>query len=174
MGRRADPRETGYVSDNHMVLAKVVSGGQTGADRAALDAARSAGVAIGGWIPLGRWAEDGPIPSDLAELRETTSRDPGERTVLNVLDSDGTLIVSHGELRGGSALTRAAAVRHGRPWLWLDLAEEPLESAPSRASAWIAEHEIRVLNVAGPRASEDARIYDATLALVTALLPRSR
>jgi hypothetical protein len=155
-------------------VAKVVSGGQTGADRAALAAARALGLPIGGWVPLGRWAEDGRVPDELAEMRETDSRDPAERTVRNVIDSDGTLIVSHGALGGGSALTRTAAEERGKPWLWLDLALDPAEDAAARAIAWIAEREIRVLNVAGPRASEDPRIYDATLALVTTVLERSR
>jgi putative molybdenum carrier protein len=151
-------------------LRKIVSGGQTGADRAALHAARSAGVAIGGWVPAGRAAEDGPIDAAFAELRETTSGEPAERTRLNVRDSDATLIVSHGPLQGGSALTFALAQELERPVLHLDLERSALPGAVELARAWLRSHPVATLNVAGPRASEDPRVYDATLAVVSALL----
>jgi hypothetical protein len=157
-----------------MGLIKIVAGGQTGADRGALDAARAAGVAIGGWIPLGRWAEDGSVPHVLEGMQETASADPAERTASNVEDSDATLIVTHGGLRGGTALTRAMAEQLGKPWLWIDLDVEPLEAAAAQVAAWIAARQIRVLNVAGPRASEDGRIYSRTFALVSIVLDRSR
>ena len=87
---------------------QIVSGGQTGADRAALDIALELGFESGGWVPLGRQAEDGKIPDRYPNLRETDSPLPAVRTELNVRDSDATLIVSHGTLVGGTALTRAA------------------------------------------------------------------
>jgi hypothetical protein len=152
----------------------IVSGGQTGADRAALHAARAAGVMIAGWIPAGRWAEDGPVDGAFIELRETTSTAPGERTRLNVRDSDGTLIVSHGALRGGSALTLVVAEALGRPVLHLDLERIALAPAVTLARDWLAAHAIATLNVAGPRASEDARAYDATRAVLAALLTRGQ
>jgi Circularly permutated YpsA SLOG family len=154
-------------------VAKVVSGGQTGADRGALDAARASGVAIGGWIPRGRWAEDGPLPDGFDALRETASADPAERTERNVTDSDGTLIVSHGALSGGSAMTERLAEQLGKPILRVDLDFDTLERASERIAAWIGDHRIGVLNVAGPRASEDARIYADVSALVSAVLARS-
>jgi hypothetical protein len=157
-----------------MPVSKIISGGQTGADRAALDAARAAGVAIGGWVPHGRWAEDGRVPDEFHEMRETRGDDPAERTVCNVMAADGTLLVSHGPLQGGSALTQATAQRSGKPCSWIDLDAEPAASALARIQAWLAEHRIQVLNVAGPRASEDPTIYEAAFALVSALLARSR
>ena len=87
------------------MLEKIVSGGQTGADRAALDFARANGLGIGGWVPRGRLAEDGLIPEDYLGLLEADSTDPAVRTALNVRDSDATLILSHGPLTGGSLLT---------------------------------------------------------------------
>jgi putative molybdenum carrier protein len=157
-----------------MALRRIVSGAQTGADRAALEAARAAGIPTGGWVPKGRWAEDGPVPEGLGELRETESADPAERTRRNVADSDATLILSHGALRGGSELTREEAARLGKPCLWLDLAQLPHELAALRVLSWLEQHAIGVLNVAGPRASEDAEIYQGAFALVSAVLARRR
>ena len=155
-------------------LRRIVAGGQTGADRAALEAARAAGFAAGGWVPRGRWAEDGRVPDGLGELRETESADPAERTRRNVADSDATLLLSHGPLRGGSALTQNEALRLGKPCLWIDLDQRALEPAIEHVLAWLERHEVGVLNVAGPRASEDAEIFSSAFALVSALLERSR
>ena len=102
---------------------KIISGGQTGADRAALDFALASGIPIGGWVPRGRLAEDGRIPERYAGLVETESADPAVRTARNVRDSDATLILSHGPLDGGSLLTHREATRAGRPVLHLDLEE---------------------------------------------------
>lgn len=138
-----------------MELEKVVSGGQTGVDRAALDAALDAGLPVGGWCPPGRRAEDGEIP-DRYLLRETPTEDYAERTAWNVRDSDGTLIIALEELSGGTALTQEEAERRGRPWLRVDPAAA---DAVSAVRTWIDEEDIRVLNVAGPRASEGDRVY---------------
>jgi len=129
---------------------KIISGGQTGVDRAALDAALSLGIPHGGWCPLGRWAEDGPIPSCYL-LRETDSPDPAVRTERNVLESDGTLILYRERLRGGTKLTFQLAQRHGRPCLLVDL-DAPLEDEQVRR--WLVEQGIKILNVAGPRESQ--------------------
>lgn len=131
---------------------KLVSGGQTGVDRAALDFARLRGRPQGGWCPRGRRAEDGVIPSDY-ELRETPDDDPSRRTEWNVRDSDGTVILSlTAVLSGGSALTVDCARRLGRPWLHLT----PTVHEPGRKlQQFVVRHGIRVLNVAGPRASEE-------------------
>jgi hypothetical protein len=147
-----------------------VSGGQTGADRAAWDTALEAGLTIGGWVPRGRSAEDGAIPAHYPNLREAPSADPAVRTELNVRDSDATLLLSHGPLRGGSALTLAACERLGRPVLHLDLSQQALEAACAEARSWLLQTQARVLNVAGPRHSEDAKIFAATRALLRALL----
>lgn len=152
--------------------ARIVSGGQTGADRAALDAALELGLATGGWVPRGRAAEDGPLPARYAGLAETGSDDPAVRTARNVRDADATLIVSHGPLAGGSAATRERAREQGRPWLHLDLATVPEETAAERLRAWLDALRPRRLNVAGPRASEDPAIYDAVRGLLRGALAR--
>jgi len=154
------------------VLEKLVSGGQTGADRAALDVALAHGLRIGGWVPKGRAAEDGRIPARYVGLVETESADPAVRTARNVRDSDATLIVSHGPLAGGSLLTLDEATRTSKPHLHLDLDRLSLTSASERLADWIAEVRPRVLNVAGPRASEDPRIASDTTALLEAAMLR--
>src|SRR5436309_5940772 len=102
------------------IIRKIVSGGQTGADRAALDVAHELGIPHGGWAPLGRWAEDGPLDHRYL-LDEAPSEDPSLRTEWNVRDSEATLILSHGPLAGGSALTRRLARQYGRPCLVINL-----------------------------------------------------
>jgi hypothetical protein len=131
-------------------LAKIVSGGQTGVDRAALDAALHLGIPCGGWCPRGRRAEDGAIPSRYPLVETPTARYP-QRTEWNVRDSDGTLVLHAGRPRGGTALTLRLLARKRKPVLRLDLEESP---DPRALTEWIAREEIRVLNVAGPRESE--------------------
>ena len=128
---------------------KIVSGGQTGADRAALDWARANGIPHGGWCPQGRRAEDGPI-EDCYELNETPDENYEQRTHWNVRDSDGTLIISLApKLSTGSQLTLELAQRLGKPVLHL----HPGNITPSAIADFIARHGIKVLNVAGPRES---------------------
>ena len=147
------------------MIKRIISGGQTGADRAALDAAIKLGVPHGGWIPRGRLAEDGPLP-EIYQLKEmSTDRYPA-RTKQNVFDSDGTLIVSHGKLTGGSAFTKKMAMKHGKPWYHADLNKLPTFQAAIINQDWIAENNIEILNVTGPRASGDSLIYG----LVTVIL----
>jgi len=138
------------------VVRKVVSGGQTGVDRAALDAARSLGLPHGGWCPRGRRAEDGPIDAGYP-LEETPTDDYAERTRWNVRDSDGTLVLTRGRPSGGTALTVGLARRQGRPLLVLDLTARPDAGDVAR---WIHEAGIGVLNVAGPRESQKPGIYE--------------
>jgi hypothetical protein len=152
------------------MLDKIVSGGQTGADRAALDFARASGLRVGGWVPRGRLAEDGPIPEDYLGLLEADSADPAVRTALNVRDSDATLILSHGPLAGGSLLTFQEATRAEKPVLHLDLDQVSTASAAERLGRWLATIRPRILNVAGPRASEDPRIAPDTEAVLGAAL----
>jgi predicted Rossmann fold nucleotide-binding protein DprA/Smf involved in DNA uptake len=142
-------------------LQKIVSGGQTGADRAAWDAAIGAGIATGGFVPKGRQAEDGPIPRKYSGSIESESIDPAERTRLNVINSDATLLFSHGLPAGGSLLTAVLAEKHNKSLLHIDLAAVPLEDGSKRTVDWIERNKIRVLNIAGPRASEDPLIYKA-------------
>ena len=132
---------------------KIVSGGQTGVDQGALNAALELGLEHGGWCPRGRIAEDGTIPARFA-LKESHSAKYAVRTRQNVVDSDGTLILYRGELSGGTALTRRLAMRHGRPLFLVDL-DQPLDLDLVRS--WLDDHQIRILNVAGPRESNDSR-----------------
>ena len=151
------------------MIKKIISGGQTGAGRAALDFAIKHNIPHGGWVPKGRKAEGGRIP-DIYELQEMPTDSYRARTEQNVIDSDGTAIFSHGKLTGGSgsAYTREMAKKHGRPWLHLNMERTGVDKAARRLREWIADKNIAILNVAGPRQSGDPRIYDATLALLQA------
>jgi hypothetical protein len=147
------------------VIVKIISGGQSGVDRAALDVAIRLSIPHGGWVPKGRLAEDGPL-ADKYNLRETLTETYAERTEKNVMDSDGTLIISRGALAGGSEYTRAMALQHGRPYLHIDLERTAAFQAALTIVEWISKNDIRALNVAGPRASKDPLIYrDATMLL---------
>lgn len=141
---------------------RIVSGGQTGADRAALDVALELGLDSGGWVPLGRQAEDGTIPGCYPNLREADSVLPAVRTALNVRDSDATVIFSHGALVGGTALTETLANENTKPLLILDLEQISESEAAARFREWLDDQCPRVLNVAGARESEDPLIHAAT------------
>jgi len=147
---------------------KIISGGQTGADRAALDAAIKMGIPHGGWLPKGRKTEDGPLPKRYA-LRELDSDNYKKRTEKNVIASDGTLIVAYGPLTGGTALTESLTIKHDRPCLVLDLEEISPVQAVEATRKWLMEKRISILNVAGPRASGEPRIYKAVKKLLLAL-----
>ena len=134
---------------------KIVSGGQTGVDRAALDAALELEMSAGGWCPRGRRALDGAI-SDFYPLNETPSGRYEERTEWNVRDSDATLILHEGPLTGGTALTLSLAKRYARPFFLVELTELPGILAVRR---WLWEETILVLNVAGPREVSCPGIY---------------
>lgn len=146
-------------------LGKIISGGQTGADQGALDAALELGIAHGGWLPKGRRTEAGPLPQRY-RLRELASSSYASRTERNVLAADGTLILSQGPLTAGSARTAEFALAHGRPCLHLDLACLSLRAASARLTEWLREKNISILNVAGPRASKDPEIYHLSKALL--------
>jgi hypothetical protein len=148
----------------------IMSGGQTGADRAALDAAMDAGVEIGGWVPQGRRAEDGMIEDKYANLKETESPHYEDRTRHNVRDSDATLIITHGELHGGSRFTRDMAQELGKPFMHVDLDQLPHDLAVTMIREWLAPLDGERLNVAGPRESSDGKIYKAVKKIVTDLL----
>jgi Circularly permutated YpsA SLOG family len=135
-----------------MGLIKIVSGGQTGVDRGALDAALAAGFPCGGWSPADRAAEDGPIPKryPLTPLVHGGYR---ERTRQNVIDSDGTAILFHGVLGGGTLLTLNLCKREGKPHVVIDASKTSEVAAAGELARFVEEHEIKILNVAGPRAS---------------------
>ena len=147
---------------------KIISGGQTGADRAALDVAMQLGLPYGGWLPKGRKAEDGPLPARYV-LHELDSDKYRDRTEKNVLAGDGTLIVSFGPLTGGSALTESLALRHNRPCLIIDFNEVVCAKAVKALETWLERYTIRVMNVAGPRASGEPRIYTTVYDMLLAV-----
>ena len=149
-------------------MIKIISGGQTGADRAALDAAIERGIPHGGWLPKGRITEDGPLGRDYC-LQELDSCRYRDRTEKNVKESDGTLIVSYGPLTGGSALTEALAVRYNRPCLHLNMEYFSLDDAVAAVEQWLKRTVVKTLNVAGPRASSDERIYETVRKIILSI-----
>jgi hypothetical protein len=169
---------------------KIISGGQTGVDRAALDAALEFGIPAGGWCPRGRKAEDGPLDAKYP-LKETDSDDYSVRTERNVCDSDGTLIITRGRPTGGTAYTIAMARVHNKPCLVVDLDEHhprdqchpresgdlplPLgegrgEGAVPRILSWLLANNIITLNIAGPRESNCPGIYTEARKIIADLL----
>lgn len=152
-----------------LIVTKIISGGQTGADRAGLDFAVAHNIPHGGWIPKGRVTEEGPL-SDKYQLQELPTGSYKIRTEKNILDSDGTLIVSHGNLTGGSALTRELVKKHKKPWIHIDLDNICQTEAAKLVAEWAERYHISVMNVAGARKSKDPKIYQATFDLLAAAL----
>jgi hypothetical protein len=153
----------------------ILSGGQTGADRAALDFALEFGLAHGGWCPRGRLAEDGPI-DERYELTETPSRRYNQRTEWNIRDSDATVVFSvTREVSGGTALTLGLVRRLGKPCLHLVGEEATAEgrNLADELAAFLAEHHVRRLNVAGPRASQEPFVAALVRSVLVAALDRS-
>ena len=146
---------------------RIVSGGQSGVDRAALDVALAAGIPCGGWCPAGRAAEDGPIAARYP-LAETPSPAPEQRTEWNVRDADATLVLVRAAHAGGTAFTLDCARRLARPVRVVDLASAADPGAEIRA--WLDAERPRVLNVAGPRESESPGIGAAARELLAGLL----
>ncbi len=146
----------------------MVTGGQAGVDRAALDAALDGGIPCGGWCPAGRWAEDGPIPA-FYPLTETPEADPAFRTRRNAADGDGTLIIVDGAPDRGCRLAGAAARELGRARLTVDLSKTAQDAACAQVAAWIAREQIRILNIAGPRESNAPGIYCRAYEFLTSL-----
>jgi hypothetical protein len=147
------------------MITQIISGGQTGADRAALDVALKFGIPHGGWIPKGRKTEKGPLP-EMYRLKEMPTESYEARTEKNIQDSDGTLIIARGKLTGGTDYTRHMTLKHKKQLLGIDLDLTGHYDAASLAASWIRLQHVKVLNVAGPRASEDTQIYsDAVIIL---------
>ena len=147
------------------MLKKIISGGQLGADQAALDAAIKYNFPHGGWIQKGRKIKNGILP-DKYELEEMSVAGYKERIEQNVIDSDGTVIFSHGDLTGGADYSMKMTQQHQRPTLHIDLIKTPAVVAASKINSWIIENNIEVLNVAGSRASEDPDIYRNTMYII--------
>jgi hypothetical protein len=149
---RSEKRWTGETrSATEERLMKIISGGQTGVDRAALDAGLELGMEIGGWCPKNRWAEDGPIPPRYP-LYETRSEDVAVRTQRNVESSTATLVLTRGSPMGGTRLTCEIAQSMRRPLLIVDLLDTENDPVDSIVD-WLEKEKPRVLNVAGPRES---------------------
>lgn len=136
-------------------IERIVSGGQTGVDRAALDVAIEIDIPHGGWCPLGRIAEDGPIPSRY-QLEEHPSPKYSDRTKRNVIDSDGTLVLYLSNLEGGTFKTFHYAECIAKPCLKIRLTHP---GRIERVHEWLAKCNVRTLNIAGPRASKEPEIY---------------
>lgn len=153
---------------SRMRINRVISGGQTGVDRAALDCAIAHGISHGGWCPAGRLAEDGAI-SARYELNETKETDYHARTRQNVMDADGTLILAPQPLTGGTSLTAAIAGELKKPYLVVDPADD---SGMTAVLDWLENQAIATLNVAGPRASKQPGIYAQAYRFLDNLLKR--
>lgn len=163
--RRAHAAKRPPASEHSARVEKIISGGQTGVDRAALDVALAMGIHCGGWCPKGRRAEDGRIPSRYP-LLEITSSSYAPRTKRNVRESDATLILIRGEPRGGTLLTHRTAAQLDKPCLSVDL-DAPTALADIRV--WLRANAIRILNVAGPRESQSPGIALEATRLLHAL-----
>lgn len=144
---------------------KVVSGGQTGVDRATLDWACSHRIPHCGWCPQGRRASDGTL-SLKYQLRETESAGYRQRTKLNVQDSDATLIFNMGELDGGSLQTLQFAERMAKPHLVVQLDQGIPDELAARITEWLIADKFNTLNVAGPREEKRPGIYALTLSVL--------
>jgi Circularly permutated YpsA SLOG family len=148
---------------------KIVSGGQTGVDRAALDFAIQNSFAHGGWCPRGRLAEDGII-QPIYQLRETASPEYEERTERNVLDSDATLVVARErELSSGTAFTKICAEQYRRPLLVI-CEQDGMTQGVAVLSKFLEQNRIHTLNVAGPRESQAPGIGKFVIQLLAIVL----
>jgi hypothetical protein len=149
----------------------IVSGGQSGVDRGALDAALANGFPCGGWCPQGRQAEDGPIDTKypLQELPGATYRD---RTLQNVIDSDGTVIIYFGTISGGTLLTQQFCLEHKKAHLLIDAAQIMPAKAAGMIKKFCIKNSISILNAAGPRASQASTAYSYTKQVFTIFLSR--
>lgn len=149
-----------------LTLGKIISGGQTGVDRAALDVAIELQIPCGGWCPRGRLAEDGTVP-DRYPLKETNSAEYAERTERNIIDSDGTLIIGMRPLTGGTALTVELAHRWDKPCFIVDLDDIP---DLDKVITWLECQHIETLNIAGPRESKHPGAYEGARRFLRKLL----
>ncbi len=153
------------------MLKKIIAGCQMGADIAAIDAAIAENFPYAGWVPKGRKTEAGPLPEKYI-VREMPTAGYPKRTEQNVIDSDGTVIFTHGKLSGGSDLTRKLAIKHNSPWLHCDMTTLSAHGAFEKLCKWIDANAIETLNVAGRSASKDEMIYGVVYEVISLLLNR--
>ena len=149
-----------------MMIEKIISGGQTGVDRASLDAALAAGIEIGGWCPAGRYAEDGPI-AEKYPLQSSDDLDHTVRTENNVRDSDGTLAIYRQHLRGGTAYAVEMARQLGKAVLAIDMNSPP---PVSTVVDWVSRHQLHVIHIGGQRESTSPGIYVQARAFIADVL----
>ena len=154
------------------MIKKIVSGGQTGVDRAALDAAIELDFPHGGFCPKGRIAEDGCI--DLKyNLKQTPASDYETRTEKNVIGSDGTLIICRHKPNVGTLLTILLCAKHGKPVLWIQPKKKCTAFDLKKTLKWVETNHIEILNVAGPRASKDKEIYSITKTFIQSIINKN-
>ena len=151
---------------------KIISGGQTGVDWAAIDIVIELGLEYGGSIHLGRKAEDGPIDPKYDKLTELASPDYRARTQQNVLDPDATLIFTIGAPTGGTAATIEFARKYNKPHLIIDLKTTDSESTVALINDWLRRTRPAILNIAGPRESKCPGIYTITRDILEKVLDR--
>lgn len=154
-----------------MALSRIISGGQTGVDRGALDAALACGFPCGGWCPKDRVAEDGRLP-DRYPLQELAAGGYRQRTIRNIDGADGTAVIYFGAPEGGTELTLAQCIHRHRPYQLIDAQEIEPQRAAELLKAFIAAHSIGILNFAGPRASRSPEAYAYAVTVVASLLSR--
>ncbi|MHC4840200.1 MAG: putative molybdenum carrier protein [Planctomycetota bacterium] len=152
-----------------LTLSQIISGGQAGADRGALDAAIDLGIEHGGVCPKGRKFDDGLIP-DKYQLQEHGSSDFLDRAESNVVNSDATLILTFGRLTGASRQTAEIARKHNKVWLHLDLNAEATNYAVKAVGTWLGDHGVKTLNVGGGAESESAGLQGAVRDLLNRVL----
>lgn len=155
------------------IFEKIVSGGQTGADQGALDAALALNHPCGGWCPEGRLSETGRIP-DRYPVTEHSSSEYAVRTEANVVDSDGTLIFTYGEPTGGTKLTVELAGKHGKPHYIFDFEDEAQNHDPEVIQQWGQDNNVYVLNVAGPKESKNPGTHALVRSVMLMLLESAR
>jgi hypothetical protein len=154
------------------IVGQIISGGQTGADRAALDFAIKHQIPHGGWCPLGRLASDGPLASQY-QLKETESRGYLRRTKLNVQDSDATLIFNSGVLSGGTLQTVRFAQAMNKPCRVFQLDQVEPQNVALEVQEWLSQIEVVTINIAGPREAKRPGIYGSVMLVLEASLLES-
>jgi len=156
-----------------MALRQIVSGGQTGADRAALDAALNSSFPCGGWCPEGRLAEDGPLPTKYP-LQELPGAGYRQRTIKNIETSDGTAIFYFNRPAGGTELTLIQCIRLHKPYQLIDASEISPARASSILEDFVDQHGIAILNVAGPSETRSPSVHSYVQEAVQSLIEASR